>query len=59
MRPDVDCALWHWVAHMEKKQEVVNSAMLIAKQTVFEDEMNVPEDERLPGHGWVQLFCHV
>ena len=58
-RPDVDCALWLWVGHMEKKWEVVNSGMLIEKQAMFEEALSVPEDERLPGHGWVQSFCCV
>jgi hypothetical protein len=25
---------------------------------VFEEAMDVPEDERLPGPGWIQSFCH-
>ena len=56
-RPDVDRALWLWVGHMAKKQEVVNSGMLIAKRAAFEGALNVPDDERLPGPGWVQSFC--
>ena len=55
-RPDVGCALWLWVQHMEQKQEVVNSGMLMAKWAVFE-ELDVPEDERLTGAGWIQSFC--
>jgi len=42
---------------MEWKQEVVNSRMLMAKQAVFKEELNVTEDERLPGAGWIQSFC--
>src|SRR5258706_14507026 len=57
-RPDVDRALWLWVRQMEQKREVVSNKMLIAKRAVFEEELNVPEDERLPGVGWVQSFCH-
>ena len=57
-RPDVDRALWLWVQEMEQEGEVVNSRMLIAKRKVFEEELNVPEDERLPGPGWVQSFWH-
>jgi hypothetical protein len=56
-RPDVDRALWLWVQHMEHKREVVNSGMLIAKRAVFEEALDVPEDERLTGPGWVQSFC--
>ena len=43
-----------WVQQMERKGEVVNSRMLIAKR---EEALNVPEDERLLGPGWVQPFC--
>ena len=52
-RPDVDHALWLWVQHMEQKQEVINSGMLMAKRTVFEEALNVPEGERLSGAGWI------
>ena len=58
-RPDVDHALWLWVQKMEQKGEVVNSRMLMAKQEVFENALDVPEDERLPGPGWIQPFCLV
>ena len=57
-RPDVDRELWLWVQQMGRKGEVVNSRMLIAKREVFEEALNVPEDERLPGPGWVQPFFH-
>ena len=57
-RPDVDRALWLWVQHMEKKGEAVNSKMLMAKQEAFEKALEVPEDERLPGPGWIQPFCN-
>ena len=56
-RPDVDRALWLWVQHMEQKREVIYSAMLVAKRAVFEEALDVPEDERLTGPGWVQSFC--
>ena len=46
-RPDVDRALWEWVQHMEQKKEVINSGMLVAKRAVFEEALDVPEDERL------------
>ena len=52
-RPDVHCALWLWVQHMEQKREVINSAMLVAKRAVFEEALDVPVDERLTGPGWV------
>ena len=56
-RPDVDCALWLWVGHMEQKRELVNGGMLVAKRAVYEEAFCVPEDERLPRPGWVQSFC--
>ena len=57
-RPDVDSALRLWVQHMEQQNEVVNGSMLIVKWAAFEDALNVPEEERLPGPGWVSSFCH-
>ena len=56
-RPDVDLALWLWVQQMNQKGEVVNGPMLMAKREVFEKALNVPEDERLCGPGWIQSFC--
>ena len=41
---------------MEQKREVINSAVLTAKRAVFEEALDVPEDERLTGPGWVQSF---
>ena len=57
-RPDVDHALWVWVQEMEKKREPVNGPMLMAKREAYEEALEVPEDERLPGPGWIQPFCH-
>ncbi|PVF93686.1 hypothetical protein CPB86DRAFT_683040, partial [Serendipita vermifera] len=56
-RADVDQALALWVKHMEEKQELVSSAMLIAKWQRFEDQFDVPEQERLVGRGWIRSFC--
>ena len=56
-RPDVDRALWLWVQQMIQKGEVVNGPMLMAKQEVFEKALDVPEEDRLPGPGWIQSFC--
>ena len=58
-RPDVDLALRLWVQRMQQKGETVNGAMLIAKRKVFEEALNVPEDERLTGRGWIPPFCQV
>ena len=57
-RPDVDHALWLWVQQMDRKGETVNSGMLMAKQEAFEKALEVPEDERLPGPGWIQPICN-
>jgi hypothetical protein len=55
-RPDVECALFLWVKHMEEKRETVNSAMLVAKRANFEDGLGVPKEERLEGSGWIPKF---
>ena len=55
-QPDVEEALWLWVQHMEQKQETVTGAMLVERHAQFEDALNVPEEERLQGEGWVQKF---
>ena len=44
---------------MEQKQEVINGGMLAGKHAVFEDTLDVPEDERLTGPGSVQSFCQL
>jgi len=31
--------------------------MLKEKRRRFEEQFNVPEDERLPGEGWIPSFC--
>ncbi|KAG6327246.1 hypothetical protein ID866_11843 [Astraeus odoratus] len=55
--PDVDCALYLWVQHMESKGEHVTGPMLQVKHSKFEEEFEVPKKERLPGEGWLQSFC--
>ena len=57
-RPDVDKALFQflWVKHMEEKGESVNGAMLIAKRARFEEQFNVPHEERLESDGWLGPF---
>lgn len=55
-RPDVERALFLWVKHMEEKGETVNGPMLVAKRARFEDQFNVPDDERLKGDGWLPKF---
>src|ERR1700749_1396635 len=44
-RPDVDRALWLWVQQMDRRGEVVNSRMLMAKREGLEKALDVPEDE--------------
>ena len=56
-RPDVKRALVLWVNHMEEKLEHVTGAMLVAKRAKFEDQLGVPDVERLKSDGWVQGFC--
>jgi hypothetical protein len=56
-RPDVERALFTWVKHMEIKGDMVNGPMLRAKQAKFEEEFDVPEEERLSGDGWIASFC--
>ncbi|KAH7929555.1 DDE-domain-containing protein [Leucogyrophana mollusca] len=56
-RPDVEKALVLWVRHMEEKGETVNGPMLREKRKRFEDELNVPQNERLTGEGWLAPFC--
>jgi hypothetical protein len=42
---------------MEEKHETVNGPMLVEKWHRFEDQFNVPEEDRLRGDGWVTSFC--
>ena len=55
--PDVEEVLVHWVKHMEEKGETVNGPMLRVKREWFEKQMDVLENERLTGDGWVANFC--
>ncbi|THU90615.1 hypothetical protein K435DRAFT_864118 [Dendrothele bispora CBS 962.96] len=55
---NVDTALFCWVKYFNlEKGEVASGLMLQAKRTYFENQFNVPENERLQGPGWVQSFC--
>ncbi|OJA10065.1 hypothetical protein AZE42_10564 [Rhizopogon vesiculosus] len=56
-RPDVGRALFLWVKQMEEKGEHVNGPMLKEKRRKFEELLEVPEDERLSGDGWLTPFC--
>ena len=55
-RPDVEEALVKWVQQMENKNEHVTGAMLQEKRLRFENLLEVPEEERLTGEGWVMSF---
>lgn len=55
--PGVERCLVLWVNHMLARGEVVNSHMLRTVREKFEEEMQVPEDQRLPAGRWVQSFC--
>ncbi|KIJ47111.1 hypothetical protein M422DRAFT_128781, partial [Sphaerobolus stellatus SS14] len=56
-RPDVEKALFYWVKQMEDKGETVTGPMLVQKRSHFEEKLNVPQEERLLGEGWVAPFC--
>ena len=55
-RPDVEEALVQWVQQMENKSEHVTGTMLQEKRRRFENLLEVPENERLTGEGWVTSF---
>ncbi|KIK78578.1 hypothetical protein PAXRUDRAFT_163632, partial [Paxillus rubicundulus Ve08.2h10] len=54
--PAVELALTHWVQHMKAKGETVTGPMLQEKCRRFEEELQVPEKERLLSEGWLQSF---
>lgn len=56
-RPDVERCLVLWVNHMRQRGEVVNGHMLRIVRGKFEDDLQVPENQRLRAGGWVQSFC--
>ncbi|KIK77587.1 hypothetical protein PAXRUDRAFT_166397 [Paxillus rubicundulus Ve08.2h10] len=55
--PAVELALIHWVQHMEAKGETATGPMLQEKCRRFEEELQVPEKERLLSERWLQAFC--
>jgi hypothetical protein len=56
-QPQVERALYLWVKSMEAKGETVSGPMLKAKRQRFEEKLNVPQEERLTGDGWLGSFC--
>jgi hypothetical protein len=55
--PEVERALYLWVKSMEAKGESVSGPMLKEKRKRSEDQLNIPEAQRLKGDGWVFPFC--
>ena len=56
-RPDVERCLVSWVKHMEEeRKETVIGAMLMAKHEKFENDLKVPENERMISDGWISKF---
>ncbi|CAK5282842.1 unnamed protein product [Mycena citricolor] len=54
--PEVDRGLGLWVLNMEQKNRAVTGAMLIEQRKRLEVALNVPEERRLRGTGWVDSF---
>ena len=42
---------------MEEKGESVTGPMLCEKHKQFEELMNIPEEQRFTGDGWIYPFC--
>jgi hypothetical protein len=55
-RPDVDMSLKLWFNGMMDKGEIVSGPMLSEKRRRFEDLLQVPENERMKGSGWIAPF---
>lgn len=55
--PAVERALVLWVQRMEHNGESVTGPMLREKRRRLEEELGIPEEERLPGDGWIMSFC--
>lgn len=54
--PEVDQALRLWQQDMQNKGEVVTGPMLVEKRKRFEELLNVSEEDRLTGVGWLTSF---
>jgi hypothetical protein len=56
--PQVEKALFYWSKSMEERNELVTQAMLVAKRVRLEEQMDIPDQQRLGNStGWVQSFC--
>ena len=54
--PDVEEALVEWVRHMETRHgESLTGPMLKEKRKIYEELLQVPEDEQLTGNEWIVL----
>jgi len=56
-RPDVERALVLWIRHIEEMGETYTGDMLQSKRRRFEIMLQVPEEQRLSGKGWIHPFC--
>ncbi|CAK5279727.1 unnamed protein product [Mycena citricolor] len=54
--PEVDRGLGLWALDMEQKNRAVTGAMLIEQRKRLEIALNVPEERRLRGTGWLESF---
>jgi hypothetical protein len=54
--PEVDAALSLWARDMEEKRRTVTGAMLVEQRKRFEAALNIPEERRLTGTGWLDSF---
>ncbi|CAK5277221.1 unnamed protein product [Mycena citricolor] len=57
--PEVDRGLGLWALDMEQKNRAVTGAMLIEQRKRLEIALNVPEERRLRGTGWLESFKKV
>ena len=50
-------ALLLWIRNMELKGEIMNGPMLHEKHSRLEEQMGIPDTEKLKGDGWIAPFC--
>ncbi|KAF5364479.1 hypothetical protein D9758_010645 [Tetrapyrgos nigripes] len=55
-RPDVEKCLILWVEDMECRGETVSGPMLVEKRQRIEEMLEVPDEQRLTGTGWITSF---
>jgi len=54
--PAIERALVIWLRALEARGELVTGIMLLAKRERFEATLEVPDDERVTGKGWLDSF---